>query len=44
LLILFLLIAFGGRVLNLWFSPVFMLAKLATRAVFPYILPSPWTM
>lgn len=44
LLILFLLIAFGGPVLNFWFKPVFLLDRLATRAVFPYILPSQWTM
>lgn len=44
LLILFLLIAFGGPVLNIWFKPVFFLDRLATRAVFPYILPSQWTM
>ena len=44
LLILFLLISFGAPVLNLWFKPVFLLDRLATRAVFPYILPSPWTM
>ena len=44
LLILFLLIAFGGPILNLWFKPVFFLDRLATRAVFPYILPSQWTM
>lgn len=44
LLILFLLIAFGGPVLNIWFTPVFMLDRLATRAVFPFILPSQWTM
>lgn len=44
LLILFLLIAFGGPVLTIWFTPVFMLDRLATRAVFPFILPSQWTM
>lgn len=44
LLILFLLVGFGAPVLEIWFAPVFMLDKLATRAVFPYILPSPWTM
>jgi Zn-dependent protease len=44
LLILFLLISFGAPVLNLWFRPVFLLDRLATRVVFPYILPSPWTM
>ena len=44
LLILFLLIGFGGPVLNLWFAPVFLLSRLASQAVFPYILPSQWTM
>lgn len=44
LLILFLLIGFGSRILDFWFAPVFALSRLATRAVFPYILPSPWTM
>jgi Zn-dependent protease len=44
LLILFLLIGFGAPVLNFWFAPVYLLDRLATRAVFPYILPSPWTM
>ena len=43
LLILFLLIAFGGPVLNIWFKPVYMLDRLAVRAVSPYILPSQWT-
>jgi Zn-dependent protease len=44
LLILFLLISFGGPVLNLWFKPVFLLDRIASRAVFPYILASQWTM
>jgi Zn-dependent protease len=44
LLILFLFIAFGGPVLNLWFKPVFFLQRLASGAVFPFILPSQWTM
>jgi Zn-dependent protease len=44
LLILFLLISFGGPVLNFWFKPVFFLNRIATRAVFPFILPSQWTM
>lgn len=44
LLILFLLIAFGGPILNLWFKPVLFLDNLANRAVFPYIIPSKWTM
>jgi Zn-dependent protease len=44
LLILFLLISFGGPVLNFWFKPVLFLYQTATRAVFPYILPTQWTM
>ena len=44
LLILFLLISFGAPILNIWFKPVYLLNGLAARAVFPYILPSPWTM
>ncbi|HEY6088395.1 MAG TPA: site-2 protease family protein [Gemmatimonadaceae bacterium] len=44
LLILFLLISFGAPLLSLWFTPVFALNRLAARAVFPYVLPSPWTM
>lgn len=44
LLILFLLISFGAPILDIWFTPVYVLSKLAARAVFPYILPSPWTM
>src|SRR5687767_5235396 len=40
LLILFLLIAFGASVLNFWFKPVFFLATIANRAVFPYLIPS----
>ena len=44
LILLFLLISFGGPVLNLWFKPVLFLDQLATRAVFPYLIPSQWTM
>lgn len=44
LLILFLLISFGRPLLNLWFKPVFFLVQGASRLVFPYILPSQWTM
>src|SRR5687767_14628284 len=44
LLILFLLIAFGAPVLNFWFKPAFFLATIANRAVFPYLIPSQWTM
>src|SRR6478672_3365182 len=38
LLILFLLISFGSPILNIWFGPVLFLDRLASRAVFPYIL------
>jgi Zn-dependent protease len=44
LFILFLLIGFGGPVINFWFRPVWFFAHLASRAVFPYLLPSQWTM
>jgi len=44
LLILFLLISFGGPLLDLWFKPVFSLVDLTARGVFPYILASQWTM
>ncbi|MBA3466131.1 MAG: site-2 protease family protein [Gemmatimonadaceae bacterium] len=43
-LILFLLLSFGRPILNFWFKPVFFVGRLAVRAVFPYILPSQWTM
>jgi Zn-dependent protease len=44
LLILILLLTFGRPLLNLWFAPVFFLSGLASSVVFPYILPSQWTM
>jgi Zn-dependent protease len=44
LLILIVLLTFGRPLLNLWFAPVYFLDTVATRAVFPYIIPSPWTM
>jgi len=44
LLILIVLLTFGRPLLNLWFAPVFFLDTVAARAVFPYIIPSPWTM
>ncbi|MFL5594572.1 MAG: site-2 protease family protein [Gemmatimonadaceae bacterium] len=44
LLILILLLTFGRPLLTLWFSPVFFLDDLASRAIFPFILPSQWTM
>lgn len=44
LLILFLLIAFGGPAFNFLFKPVFFLYRVALRALLPFILPSQWTM
>jgi Zn-dependent protease len=44
LLILFLLIAFGRPLLNLWFQPVYFVYRVASRAFFPFLLPSQWTM
>jgi Zn-dependent protease len=44
LLILFLLISFGGPILSLWFKPILFLYQLAMRSVSPYLLPSRWTM
>ncbi|HET7613568.1 MAG TPA: hypothetical protein VFK26_06545, partial [Gemmatimonadaceae bacterium] len=44
LLLLFLLIMFGAPLLNLWFRPVFLVFQFASRLVFPFIIPSPWTM
>jgi Zn-dependent protease len=44
LIILFLLIGFGGPLLNFWFRPVWFFYQLANRAVLPYLVPSQWTM
>jgi len=44
LLILFLLIMFGAPLLNLWFRLVFLVFRFASRMVFPFIIPSPWTV
>ncbi|HEX9310555.1 MAG TPA: site-2 protease family protein [Gemmatimonadaceae bacterium] len=44
LFILIILLSFGRPLLAIWFSPVFFLDDLASRAIFPFILPSPWTM
>jgi len=43
LLILFLLISFGGPLLDLWFRPVFSIITITARVVSPYILASQWT-
>jgi Zn-dependent protease len=44
LVILIILLTFGRGLLDLWFAPVYFLDAVATRAVFPFIIPSPWTM
>jgi Zn-dependent protease len=44
LVILILLLSFGGPVLSIWLKPVFFLDQVAARAVMPYMLPSQWTM
>ena len=43
LLLLFLLITIGRPLLNLWFTPIFILDTLATRAISPHMLASQWT-
>lgn len=43
LLLLFLLIAFGGPLVTLWLTPVFSLTSLTARVLSPYILASQWT-
>jgi Zn-dependent protease len=44
LLILFLIIGFASPVLSLWIRPAILLSQAAARVVFPFIIPSPWTM
>jgi Zn-dependent protease len=44
LLILLLLISFGSPVFSLWIAPAQLLSQAAARVVFPFIIPSPWTM
>lgn len=44
LLILIILLSFGGGLLRLWLTPVFFLANAADHVIFPFILPSQWTM
>lgn len=44
IIILLLLLTIGGPVINIWFTPVFTLYRMAMALVFPFILPSPWTM
>jgi Zn-dependent protease len=43
LLLLFLLISFGGPILNLWLKPVFSLTTLTARVLSPFFLASQWT-
>jgi Zn-dependent protease len=44
LLILVLLIGFASPVVSLWIMPAKLLSQAAARVVFPFIIPSPWTM
>jgi Zn-dependent protease len=44
LVILVLLVSFASPVVSLWISPARLLSQAAARVVFPYIIPSPWTM
>ena len=44
ILIIVLLLYVGKPFLNFWFAPVFALYRAAMALVFPYILPSQWTM
>ncbi len=44
ILILILLLTFGRPLINIWFMPVIFLDTMASRAVMPFIIPSPWTM
>ena len=44
LVILVLLVSFASPVVSLWISPARVLSQAAARVVFPYIIPSPWTM
>ena len=44
LLILIVLLTFGRPLLNVWFAPLYFLDALTARVVFPYIIPSQWTM
>ena len=43
MLILFALLAFGTPVLRAWMRPVDLGTNAALRAVYTYIIPSPWT-
>jgi Zn-dependent protease len=42
--LLLVLLWIGGPVLNFWFTPVFAVYRVAMAIVFPYVLPSQWTM
>jgi Zn-dependent protease len=43
ILILLVVLWIGGPLLNVWFTPVFALYRMAMGFVFPYVLPSQWT-
>ena len=43
MIILFILLAIGRPVLNIWFFPVYAINSLLLNIVSPYIIPSQWT-
>jgi len=44
LVVLFLLLSFARPLLYIWFAPVFAVTGFLRSLLFPYILPSQWTM
>jgi Zn-dependent protease len=43
MIILFILLAFGRPVINVWFAPVYAVNSVLMHTVYPYIIPSQWT-
>jgi Zn-dependent protease len=43
MILLFVLIAIGRPILNIWLMPVYAVNSLLMSMVYPYIIPSPWT-
>ncbi len=44
LIILFAVLTLGAPLINLWFTPVFFLRDFAFKLIYPFILPSQWTV
>jgi Zn-dependent protease len=44
LLILLLLLSFGGSILSVWFAPIFLVYKRLEGVFAPYMLPSPFPL